>query len=370
MIVSFIGSRGIPAKYGGFETFVEEVSVGLKNKGIQVIVICDNDQRIKTDRISSYKGVELLYSRYNKADAPILFYLHSLIIAIKCSDIIYSCGVGAGFFAYLPKIFKKKFVINPDGVGWYRNKWSLHVKMILKSMFYCTAKWCDYIVCDSKGISRLFENIFKRCENVKVIEYGAYKNNYINDSSTSIENVLDKYDLKSEHYHLVVSRLEPENNVDLIIKGYSVSEKKYPLIIIGNISQTKYVKELKKYESKKVRFIGGIYDKDELSIIRAKSFSYLHGHSVGGTNPSLLEAMASRNYCICHDNIYNREVVCDGGSYFNDQDQVSKAIDDIESSKNYNVYNEKKEKVFKKAMQYYAWERIVDEYEKYFRSLK
>lgn len=369
MKISFIGSRGVPAKYGGFETFVDEVSTGLKAKGYEVIVVGDAEQKEKMESIDEYNGVRLLYSKYIKAKNLNLFYFESMMIAMKHSDLIYCCGTGAGYFAFLPRWFGKIFITNPDGIEWQRDKWSWPIKLFLKSLFYSAAKNSKYIVYDSKGIEKLFKEKYNRVKNGMVIEYGAYLNKYIDIDSQSVCETLNGYNLTPGKYHLVVSRLEPENNVEMIVRGFSLTRKKYPLIIVGNQLNTPYVKKLKMYESESIRFIGGIYDKDALEIVRANAFSYLHGHSVGGTNPSLLEAMASKNYCVCHDNMFNREVVLDNGSYFSAEQDVSDILDFLEDLDNSAKYHAGREGAFNRVKDYYSWEKIIDRYDNYFRSI-
>lgn len=132
MKVAFIGSRGIPANYGGFETFVEEVAVGLsQNHGFQIRVVGDIHQKKQLNSVSEYKGVDILYSKYSKPNQTIRFYLDSMI-KVWDADVIYSCGVGNAFFLFIPYLFRKKFVTNPDGIGWKRLKWSNSGKKNIK----------------------------------------------------------------------------------------------------------------------------------------------------------------------------------------------------------------------------------------------
>lgn len=365
MKIAFIGSRGIPANYGGFETFVEEVATGLtENYNYKVVVVGDNLQKIQLRGISSYKGIEILYSNYSKANQTILFYLDSML-KVWDSDIIYSCGVGNAFFLFIPFFSNKKFITNPDGVGWKRLKWSYSGKKILKLMFYLSAKLSPYILTDSTGIQMIFENQFNRNKRIKTIEYGAYINKNINNFSEKAIKVLEKYKLNKMGYHLVVSRLEPENNIETIVMGYNQKKHQLPLIIVGNIMNTDYVNRLIKLKSNKIIFLGGIYDSFELEVIRANAFSYIHGHSVGGTNPSLLEAMASKNLCICHKNQFNYSIVEDAGFYFENEADVSKIISDIEL----NDYSNFKEIVYEKICTYFNWKNIVKLYSEYFEEI-
>ena len=365
MKIAFIGSRGIPANYGGFETFVEEVAVGLSEKyNYNVVVVGDSYQKEQLNAIVEYKQVQILYSRYSKSNQTIRFYLDSML-KVWNSDIIYSCGVGNAFLLFIPFLFAKKFVTNPDGIGWERLKWSYTSKKVLKLMFYLSAKLSPYIVTDSGSIEQVFKEEFNRKKQIRTIEYGAHLNKTIGDISDKSKDILQKYNLESNKYHLIVSRLEPENNIDVIINGYIKKSHKFPLIIVGNIIETDFVTHLTKLKSDKVIFIGGIYNRLELSVVRSNAFSYIHGHSVGGTNPSLLESMASKNICICHDNKFNKGIVEDFGFYFNSEEDVSNIINDIE----YNNYSSYREGVFNKVKTHFNWDNIVKLYADYFKTI-
>jgi rhamnosyltransferase len=363
--IAFIGSRGIPAKHGGFETFVEEVAVCLRKRfNCNVVVVGDIHQKKHLNAITEHNGVQILYSRYSKSNQSIRFYLDSMLKAWN-ADVIYSCGVGNAFFLFIPLLLGKKFVTNPDGIGWERLKWSSTGKKILKFMFYLSAKLSPYIVTDSPGIEQVFRETFNRKKNIKTIEYGACLNNTIGETSDKVQCVLEKYNLEPHKYHLVVCRLEPENNVDVIVKGYLKENRKYTLIIVGKIMETDFVRMITKFKSEKIIFLGSIYNKFELEVVRSNAFSYIHGHSVGGTNPSLLEAMASKNICVCHDNEFNKGVVGDYGFYFNSEQSLSKIICDIENHDYSNYRNE----VYNKIKHYYNWENIVRLYADYFKTI-
>lgn len=365
MKVAFIGSRGIPANYGGFETFVEEIARKLQQDSFfEITVIGDCEQKIKSNNLSSYSGIELLYSKYSKTKNPLLFFFDSMIKSWK-SDVIYCCGVGNAFAVYLPFICRKKYVTNPDGIGWKRLKYSKIGRKILKLMFVFTALFSPYIVCDSVGIENIFRKMFFRTKNVTTIEYGAYLNKMVGILSSNELAVLQKYNLVSQKYHLIVSRLEPENNVDIIINGYCNKKYKFPLVVVGKLSNTKYVNLLKNIANRQVFFLDGIYNNQNLEVVRANAFSYFHGHMVGGTNPSLLEAMASKNLCICHDNEFNKRIIEEDGFYFKTHLDVSDILTDIEK----NNYTSKKEKVYDKIINYYNWENIADQYISYFKRI-
>ncbi len=355
--IAIIGTRGIPAKYGGFETFAEEVSKRLVEKKIKTIVIGDRSNFFSE---KNYKGVRVINSQYSKPNNPLAFYYDSLKIAIReGSNFAIVCGVGGSLV--LP-FFKKKIIVsvNPDGLGFKRDKYVWWKKFIFFTQYLISSKTAKYIVCDSIGIKNYYSKYFNRLKNISVIEYGTNLNPFILKKTKHNKYLFSK-GIRANKYHLVVSRLEPENNVKMIIQGYLFSKKKFPLIIVGNTT-TKYFKELKKYKSNSVRFIGGIYDKNLLMNLRANCLTYLHGHSVGGTNPSLLEAMGSMNVCICHDNEYNREVIQDNGLFFSSASDVTNHVEYVENKQNSKQFNKLKVGVYERAKNYYSWDRITDEY--------
>ena len=366
MKIAIIGTRGIPASYGGFETFAEEVAVRLVEKQIETIVIGDSSNLFNK---INYKRVQTTNSKYSKPANPLAFYYDSLKIARKeGATFVVMCGVGGSLV--IPIFYKKEMTIavNPDGLGFMRDKYALWKKIIFFFQYLLASIFSKHIICDSAGIKTYYQNVFKRRKNISVIEYGTNLNPFC-EKGVDLNKALSKfdYDYKPFEFHLVVSRLEPENNVETIIKGYLATEKIFPLVIVGNTS-TKYAKDLLKYQNKNIHFVEGIYNKEQLMILRAASLSYLHGHSVGGTNPSLLEAMGSKNCCICHDNEFNREVIQDNGLFFLSFSDVSKHIEFVENKQNSEQYNELKQAVFNRSNYYYNWDRITDEYLKLAKS--
>lgn len=364
--IAILGTRGIPANYGGFETFAEEVTVRLAKRNIDALVIGDSSNQFNE---SEYKGVQVLNSKYSKPGNPLAFYFNSLKIAEQenCTFAL-MCGVGGSLV--IPFFSNKKMTVavNPDGLGFKRDKYVWWKKAIFFTQYLLASIIPKHLVCDSVGIKNYYQSVFKRRKNVSVIEYGTYLNPF-SKGEIDLNQELKKYNYnyKPFQYHLVVSRLEPENNVETIIKGYLVSDKKYPLVIVGN-TNTKHSKELVKLENENVHFIGGVYNKEQLMILRAGSLTYLHGHSVGGTNPSLLEAMGSKNCCICHDNEFNREVVGDNGLFFASPDEVSKHILAMEDDAQIALRNQFTQGVYNRAINYYSWDRITDEYLKLAKS--
>lgn len=369
--VAIVGSRGIPASYGGFETFAEEISVHLvRNHGFKITVVCDAEQAALNGGLSEYKGVQLSYSRFAKGENAIRFYYDSIARVVENHDIVYSCGPAGGLFGWLVHRHGKIMMTNPDGLNSQRSKWSYPVKVGFRLFERAASFFSDRVICDSVSIERYIRERYG-CLHTDVAEYGAYVNPYVMPSDSQrmfAENLLSEMGLVSGQYHLVVSRLEPENNVEPIVRGYQESERKWPLVVVGNLKSTGFVGRLQEIAGSQVRFVGGIYDKDKLAVVRAHAASYFHGHSVGGTNPSLLEAMGSRNLCVCHDNQFNREVVQEQGLFFADAQQVSAHLKSIEGDAA--RFEPLRDGALNRVRDFYNWDNMAEKYHRIFTATK
>ncbi len=352
--IAIVGTRGIPAKYGGFETFAEEISERLVTNAIEVTVYCDAAE----SRPSKLGNVNLAYSSFTKSNNPLKFYYDCINLASKSHDILLVAGTGGSPFYWLPKLRKKKIITNIDGVESRRNKWSFLKKMYIKFSEILSIKFSNVVIGDSQGIKDyILQNYDVQKSKVQVIEYGASINHYFD------QQILDKYDIGHNGYYLIVSRLEPENNVHIILEGYEFSQTDKPLIVVGNVTDTTYAQSLLKFKSDKIKFVGGIYDKDALAALRYSCFAYMHGHSVGGTNPSLLEALGSGNISICHDNIFNREVTASQMFYFSNPKDVRDLIASIESIE-LSLLKAKKQFAMDRISFYYTWDNMAEKYQK------
>jgi glycosyltransferase involved in cell wall biosynthesis len=360
MRISIIGTRGIPSKYGGFETFAEEISVLLVEKGFDVTVQCDFNSYPE----NRFRNVKLHFSAGTKTCHPLRYYYNGIRWSLNNSDIIFVTGTPGSIF-YFMNLFKKKLIItNPDGLEHMRGKWSISKKLFLKISEMLSVIFSDYIIADSENIKKYLCIKYRSAEKkIKVIEYGAYINNKID------YEILKKHSLDNEKYYLVVCRLEPENNLDLICNAHKQASTECPLVIVGNITENRFVKRLiNRYESSSIRFIGGVYDKSELNALRFSCKAYIHGHSVGGTNPSLLEAMANHNIIIAHDNVFNREVTSGQQLYFKNVDQCIRRINEIEMV-TIDEKNRLKEESYRMIINKYNWGLILDKYLELFREI-
>ena len=365
-LIAIIGSRGIPNRYGGFEKFAEIISTELVKKGNKVYVSCEYAADPKN---TEYNGVFLFYFPIKPPKMNLFRILYeflydgySLLWASKNADYVYMLGYSAAMFFFIPKIFGKDLWVNPDGIEWKRNKFNLLVKFLLKLSERIAVFWADELIVDSKEIKKYLDTRYNT--NSIYISYGASEIQKVKWDSEKLPDCLRGVKINPSYY-LVVARLEPENNIDIIVEGYLKSSTEKPLIIVGNFADPKYERKIKNIlnnapKDKKIIFTGGIYDPELLNMLRQNCNAYIHGHSVGGTNPSLLEAMVSKNLIIAHDNVFNREV-CDKYSiYFNNPDELKTSFDLVESQGFNNL--EFKEGVFDRVKTVYSWDKIVDQY--------
>lgn len=323
--LAILGTRGIPARYGGFETFAEELASRLVVGGVDVTVYCEaNDLPLP----SSYRGINLKYlsaSEYGPL-TTIFFDMRCLWHARKTYDVVYMLGYGATPFCFIPRLWGRKVWLNVDGIEWARAKWSKMGQAYFKLMEWFSTWVPNRVIADAEGIKNHLESRHRYLRPCSVIAYGAP----IVEHAPYI-NFLKEWDLTSNGYYLVVSRIEPENHVREIIEGYKASRSDIPLIVVGNHkSGSAYANGLLHLADERVRFIGGIYDKEKLQALRWHSLAYFHGHSVGGTNPSLLEALGCGNLVLAHDNVFNREVTGEVGFYFKSPDNIPALLDRVE----------------------------------------
>ena len=371
MKIAFISTRGIPNNYGGFEQFAEYISVGLAQRGHEVVVYSPKFHPYQED---TYKGVRLkhIYSPETWMGSSVgsFFYdFASLCDALKKEDfdIIYEAGYTSIIPAYIWFNVRKRkrpiFTTNMDGLENKRSKFSPMVRRFLDWEEKMAVKYSHYLIADNMGIHDYYKEKYDK--ESKFLAYCAD----IHDDFNA--DYLKEFGLQPEEYYILIARLEPENNIVMAIEGYLHSKEngRRPLIVVGK-TNTPHGKELvEKYGNEKnVRFVGGIYDFKKLDSVRHFSKAYFHGHSVGGTNPSLLEAMAAGCFIFAHDNIFNRAVLEENAFYYPSADKVAEYLNRIdtmaeESKIQYTANN------IEVIRNEYSWEHLVDEHEKYFQWL-
>lgn len=355
MKIAIIGSRGIPPNYGGFETFTYELALKLAEKGHELTIV--NDKSNCLDSI--YNNITVINSVYNKGQKPLHYYYNSLQLVKDNHDIILVCGVGGSLFYKILKI-KTMVITNVDGLEHLRGKYSFWKKILVYFLQVLSAKHSDWLVADSIAVKNYWTNRFLFVKNkITAIAYGA------NVPEKYDSSILEIFSLEKDNYFLVVARLVPENNIEMILSGFSQYKGLKKLVIVGNVKDTKFYSGRSKRESENIIFTDGIYNKPQLDALRNSAFAYIHGHSVGGTNPALLEAMICKCCCVCHDNIYNREVTNNEQFYFSNGKDLFDRINYLEE-RNVDRY---KEMAFKQVMNNYSWNKIADDYEKLFFQL-
>ena len=402
MKIAIIGSRGIPAKYGGFETFAEGLSTKLVKKGYDITVTCEYEPR-KT-RISEFNGVKLDYFPFKPPSNYFLrkFYenisdIYFLIKSSRNYDLIYFLGIEVGMFLFIPHILNRtlKLIVNIDGVMWKRTKFNKLERWLLKLNHVLATVFADIIVADAKEMKKYVRN--KYLKKTVFIPYGINIPSKIQwdekkllklkdscgtrefDSNINVlEKVMDETNIsvkfrqiaENKHinlypnqYWLLVARLEHENNIHIIVKAFSSSHSKYPLIIVGDFTDNNYKKELHALvrDHPNIHFLGSIYDIELLDMLRQNCFGYFHGHTVGGTNPSLLEAMSMKNIILAHGNQFNKEVCGNGALYFENSNSLKEKIELIENSTE--NYQKLKLEAFNRVKEGYLWNGIISKYE-------
>src|SRR5690554_2606685 len=360
MKIAILGTRGIPNNHGGFEQFAEYFSVYLASKSHDVYVYNSHDHAYQDKK---FKGVNLIHcydpeSKLGTA-GQFIYDLNCILDSRKRNfDIILQLGYTSSSIWHwlMPK--KSIIVTNMDGLEWQRSKYKPTVRKFLKYAERLGAKYSDYLIADSIGIQDHLMKIYNK--DSEYIAYGA--TNFINPDS----EILDHYGLEEYKYTMILARLEPENNIGTILEGDKNSTTAYPLIIFGGLNDYGHGLLEKFKEDKRIRFVGPNYNQEELNNLRHYSRYYFHGHSVGGTNPSLLEAMASNALIIAHNNIFNKSILQEGAIYFNSDKDVTKILDDDDyfllHDKNMRLNKEKIDKEF-------SWQIINKKYEEYLNGL-
>ena len=319
MKIGIIGTRGIPNHYCGFEQFAEHLAVFLKEKECEVYVYNSSNHPYKE---TIFKGVNLIHCNDPEDKmgtiGQFIYDLNCILDTKKRNlDVILQLGyTSSSIWSFLfPK--KPLIITNMDGLEWKRSKYTFFVRKFLLFAERLAVKHSHFLVSDSEGIKKYIDDKYKK--DSKFIAYGS------NVVSNLDENVLKKFNVEKLKFNMLIARIEPENNVETILDGVVLSKVKNPFLVIGNYENNKFGKRLKeKYKNdSRIIFIGSIYNNLELNSLRYFCNLYFHGHSVGGTNPSLLEAMGSSNLIIAHNNIFNKAVLKEDAYYFFTAEDVS-----------------------------------------------
>ncbi|NRG98519.1 DUF1972 domain-containing protein [Streptococcus suis] len=385
--VYIIGSKGIPAKYGGFETFVENLTKYQNDKSIKYYVACMRENSAKSNissNIFEHNGAICFNVDVPKI-GPAKAILYDIIalnkaikIAVENKDeapifYVLACRIGP-FISYFSKKIQSiggRLVVNPDGHEWLREKWSYPVRRYWKFSERLMVKSADELVCDSKNIEKYIRNEYQIYNpNTTYIAYGTEvtKSNFLRNNSI-VRDWYNSKDVKESEYYLVVGRFVPENNFEVMIREFMNTKTNKDLILITNVEQNTFYDRLKKEtgfdKDSRIKFVGTVYNQELLKYIRENAFAYIHGHEVGGTNPSLLEALSSTKLNLLLDVGFNREVGENGAIYWR-KDNLHKVIEDSETFSGEIIDNYDKISS-KQVNERFTWEYIVEEYETFFK---
>ena len=384
--IFIVGARGYHFPYGGWETFVDNLIDNTKDKTIKYYITNLTHEKKEKKKISYQSNVEI-HNIYVPAQGFVTMFTFTIIsinhfinyIKKKKMNnvilVVLGCKVGPLFLIWRPILHKLgvKVIINPDGLEWKREKWAWWIKQCFKISERYSIKYSDYCVCDSKSILEYVNNKYQKYQTPSTfIAYGAYENTKAYKTKM-VKELWKKYQISSKNYYLIVGRFIPENNYETMIKEFMKSKTKKDLVIICNLEKNKFYQQLKENtnfdKDKRIKFIGSVYEQESLLYFRQHAYAYIHGHSAGGTNPSLLEALANTNVNILYDVSYNKEVGENSCFYFTkEENNLKKVINKTEklTEKEQKEYGDlAKERIHKE----YTWDLVVKKYSKIFETL-
>lgn len=381
--VFLVASKGIPARYGGFETFAEKLVQGKQNEEIRYHVSCmDNDEKH-----FEYCGADCFNVKVPfPGPAGRIFHVARVLGQIvrwkkenpDSQTIVYvlGCRIGPLMRLYAKKLraLQVTVCVNPDGLEWKRAKWSGPAKSFLKYCEKCLVTNADLIICDSKSIEAYIRKTYQgKIKKTAFLAYGA-KIPEETDDLQMFEAWKEQHQISENGYFLIVGRFVPDNNYQTMLKEFMTSDTKKDLVIVTNAEKNKFYQQLRKETGfpadERIKFVGTVYEEKLLQCIRKKAFAYLHGHEVGGTNPSLLEALAATGCNILLDVGFNKEVAEDAAIYWSKENGALKEALAKAEKLTADEYSTMAHKAKARILEAYRWENIISAYEQLFVSLK
>lgn len=354
--VAVIGTQGVPARYGGFETLVENIIGENCSDGVEYTVFC-SAKDYNDERLDEYKGAKLKYIPMFHANGAqsTPYDILSMLKACRGYDVVVVLGVsGCVFLPFFRLLFRKKLIVNIDGLEHRREKWGKFAKWFLRTSEAMAVRFADVVIADNKGIQDYVTETYHK--NSVLIAYGG--DHVQRDVDMEKEcRILSDMGLNSKGYAFTVCRIEPENNCHVTLEAFAKSGDR--LVFVGNWDRSDYGRKLKeKYGTyKNISIVDPIYDLDFLYVLRKNCKCYIHGHSAGGTNPSLVEAMFFGVPVVAFDVVYNRETTMNRAAYFKDVDSL------ISILKSADGFKENADAMVEIAQREYTWKRIAEQYE-------
>ncbi|RJK97878.1 DUF1972 domain-containing protein [Vallicoccus soli] len=357
MRIAFIGTRGVPARYGGFETAAEEIGARLVDRGHRVVVYCRGAEdtgkrehlgmdlvhlpalRSRTAETLSHTAASVLHQQVARADVAVVF--------------------NAANAPLLPALRLRRIptAVHVDGLEWQRTKWSATGQRYYRLAEKLAVRWGDALIADARGIQDYYRDEHRA--RTWFIPYGAP------DTSGVGGGRLGELDLAADGYHLVVARFEPENKVERIVEGYRRSAARLPLVVVGGAPYDSGYGDLVRAtagDDPRIRLVGPVWDQELLDQLYAGARTYLHGHSVGGTNPSLLRAVGGGAPTVAFDVSFNREVLLGNGVFFRDPQDVARAVEDAEADPA--AAHERGRLAHADVLHRYHWDGVAADYER------
>jgi glycosyltransferase involved in cell wall biosynthesis len=366
MRIAMIGFRGIPHSYGGGEDLVRYLAPGLAERGHEVFVYCRSNL-FRTDRAPVYRGVRRLFLPTFEHKFLGQF-IHATLAAIDAMfrrvDIVYIHTLPSGIHSLLPWLTGRVIVVNPNGFDWERAKWGSIGKAYFKISLRVCLMTARHFVTDAKAIQTYYRERFQR--DSTFVAYGA-------EPASSVKpELLKQLDVRPGEYYLIACRLVPENSIELMIRGFVSSNSRKTLIVAGSANyEDEWTRRLHNIKDPRVRFVGHISDQELLRELHCNAFAYFHGHTMGGTNPSLIKALALGNCILAVESPFNREVLIDehgrsfGLLFDREEGSVRAIVEQIEA-------DDRRAQELRKAApdrvrDAYSIEHIVDGYEQAFQ---
>ncbi|MGY1665228.1 DUF1972 domain-containing protein [Geodermatophilus sp. SYSU D00696] len=359
--LALVGTRGVPARYGGFETAVEEVGRRLADRGHRVVVYCRTSPGVAEAPPAEHLGMELVHlpaahRRSLETLSHTALSVRHLLTHRTDAAIVFN----AANAPLLPAVRAARIPVatHVDGLEWKRAKWGPVGRRYYRVAESLAVRWSDVLIADAEGIAEYYRTAFGAP--TTLLTYGAP---LISPGSDELAEV----GLEPGGYHLVVARFEPENHVDVVVEGYVASDAAKPLVVVGSAPYADaYTRRVHALADERVRFLGGVWDQELLDQLYAHCATYLHGHSVGGTNPSLLRAIGAGAAVTAYDVDFNREVVRDSGRFFRTPQDVARQIASVEADPEGTRRAGRRARALAAR---YDWDEVADGYEQLARRL-
>ena len=348
--VSIIGTVGVPACYGGFESLVENM-LDYTPTDVEYTVFCTSQKY--ENKLESYKGAKLKYLDLNANGKDSIMYDYKSMKMSLDSDIMLILGVsGCMFLQFIRRKFKGKIITNIDGLEWKRDKWNFLAKWLLHHSEKMAVKYSDIVIGDNEGITDYVKKTYKK--DAVLIAYGG-------DHVLKVEDdtLYEKYPFCKNAYSVTVCRIEPENNIHIILEAFSKMPENQ-LVMVGNWENGEYGSNLKEKYSKfeNIHLLDPIYESHTINWIRSNASVYVHGHSAGGTNPSLVEAMTFELPILAFDCVYNKATTQNECLYWKNAEDIISLMKD---KSNYEKIAKKMKELVSKE---YSWKKIAEQYNK------